>query len=102
MAMPGILYRLYTIFNNSFIPAVDVSSLTPRITKIDRINTWLTCTVGNYPSANGSNNIKREPGEDLKFWVYIKRDGSLDPPFTVQSMRDGNYEIHYEVEGPCA
>ena len=81
------------------IIVVDVSSST--ITKVDRINTWLTCTEG-CPSANGSNNIRRTPGEDLKFWVYLRRDGTLNPPFTVQTVLNGGFEIHYEVEGPCA
>ena len=100
MAVTGI-YSRYLAFNNSFLPIVDVSSLTPKITKIDRINTWLTCKYY-CPSANGSNNIKRPPGEDLKFKVFLKRDASLDPPYTVQHMQDQNFEIHYVVEGPCA
>ena len=82
-------------FENIFL--VDVSS--SKITKIDRINTWLTCRT-DCPSANGSNNIS--PIEDLKFWVHLRRDGSLDPPFSVQSVKDNDLKIHYEVEGPCA
>ena len=91
--------HFYFFYSNVFL--VDVSSLTPQITKIDRINTWLTCKYY-CPSANGSNNIKRPPGEDLKFKVFLKRDASLDPPYTVQQMQDQNFEIHYVVEGPCA
>ena len=73
-----------------------------KITKIDRINTWLTCHRAGCPAANGSNNVIRSPGEDLKFWIYLRRDGTLNPPFTVQFVLNGGLEIHYEVEGPCA
>ena len=96
-----VFYLVSATLENIFL--VDVS--TTNITKIDRINTWLTCTNAEgygCPSANGSNNILRKPGEDLKFWIFIRRDGSLDPPFTVQFIKDWNFEIHYEVEGPCS
>ena len=74
-----------------------------KITKIDRINTWLTCPMPGCPAANGSNNVIRDPDEDLKFWVYLRRDGTLNPPFNVQRVKEEyGIEIHYEVEGPCA
>ena len=44
----------------------------------------------------------RIPSEDLKFWVELRRDGTLDPPFSVQGVKDNDLKIHYEVEGPCA
>ena len=70
------------------------------VTAINRINTWLTCNNG-CPSATGSNNIQRSPGDDLKFLVKLRRDIGLEPPFTVQFAEDANFRIHYEVEGPC-
>ena len=86
---------------------VDVTNST--LTQINRINTWLTCYLPNNPtwgcpSANGSNNIRQVQGEDLKFWVQLKRDGSLTPPFSAEqhTFKDKKYQIHYEVEGPCA
>ena len=89
------------IFNNIFLVDVSLSDL--KITKIDRINTWLTCVRHGCPAANGSNNVIRDPDEDLKFWIYLRRDGTLKPPFTAQRVKeDDGIEIHYEVEGPCA
>ena len=80
---------------------VDVSRLTPKITKIDRINSWFTCPE-RCPSANGSNNIRQIPSKPMTFWVYLRRDGSFDPPFSAQNAKDNDFSIHYEVEGPCA
>ena len=85
-----------------YIFLVDVSFSALKITKIDRINTWLTCHRAGCPAANGSNNVIRSPSEDLKFWIYLRRDGTLNPPYNVQRMIDSGKKIHYEVEGPCA
>ena len=102
VAVEGIFwYLLY--FEN--VCLVDVSNLATKITKIDRINTSLTCTRNGgtgCPSANGSNNIKRKPDEDFKFWVYLRKDGTQEPPFSVKDVQNFNFVIHYEVEGPCA
>ena len=43
-----------------------------------------------------------DPAGNLKFWVYLGRDASLDPHFSVQNALDADFKIHYEVEGPCA
>ena len=94
VAVEGIFCYLLHLKN---IFPVDVSAT--NVTRIDRINTWMTCTNG-CPSADGSNNIKLEPGQDLKFWVYIRRDHVSS--FPVQFAKDNNFVIHYEVEGPCA
>ena len=93
------------IFDDIFL--VDVSkarsgSRTRKITQIDRINTWLTCHRAGCPAANGSNNVIPDPAGNLKFWVYLRRDASLDPPFSVQNALDADFKIHYEVEGSCA
>ena len=71
------------------------------VTAINRINTWLTCENG-CPSANGSNNIRRLPEENMKFAVLLRRDTGLSPPFTVDQAKNADLRIHYEVEGPCA
>ena len=84
----------------TFFFLVDVSSLAPQITEIDRINTWLTCT--GCPAANGSNNIKQSSSQPMIFWVHVRRDASLDPPYSVGNVQSMDFKIHYEVEGPCA
>ena len=71
-----------------------------QLKKIDRINTWLTCTVFGCPSANGSNNILYKG--DLEFTVQLRRDAALtDQKFTPKDVKDAGFVIHYEVQGPC-
>ena len=62
----------------------------------------LVCTGYICPSANGSNNVSRQTGEELKFWVDVRRDAALEPPYTVKWVKDNNFELHYKVEGACA
>ena len=98
----GILFQTYlNLFFVKFFFLVDVSTLTPKITKIDRINSWFTCQ-GGCPSANGSNNIMQIPNQPMIFWVHLRRDSSLNPPFSAQQVKDDDFKIHYEVQGPCA
>lgn len=77
---------------------------------INRINTWLTCeraddddTWWGCPAVIGSNNIWKI--EDFKFAVQIQRGGYLPgynfKPITFEEAQAKNYQIHYEVEGPC-
>ena len=82
-----------------------------RLTNINRINTWLTCDGENAewgcPSVIGTDNIRIKSGENLKFAVQIQRGGYL-PGFdryariSEDEARKIQYQLHYEVEGPCA
>ena len=99
IGVEGLLFQI-DLFLKIFL--VDISDSAIKITQIDRINTWLTCHRAGCPAANGSNNVIPDPNGSLKFWVYLRRDASLDPPFTVQNALDADFKIHYEVEGPCA
>ena len=79
--------------------------LTSKLTKINQINTWLTCFFSNSPnmgcpSALGSNNLRKVPAEDLKFYVQIRRSGSVSSQ--LETAQKDNLKIHYVVEGPCA
>lgn len=86
--------------------AIEVEvDLTGQLTKINQINTWLTCFFPNSPntgcpSASGSNNLRRVPAEDLKFYVPIRRTGSVSSQ--LEFAQENNFKIHYVVEGPCA
>ena len=99
IGVEGLLFQI-DLFLKIFL--VDISDSAIKITQIDRINTWLTCHRAGCPAANGSNNVIPDPNGNLKFWVYLRRDASLDPPFTVQNALDADFKIHNEVEGPCA
>ena len=79
--------------------SVDLSD--SNITKINSIHTWLSCGRLGCPAANGSNNISKEREDDMKFWVYLQRDGTLDPPFSPEGPLSSKFKIHYDVEGPC-
>ena len=89
-----------SLVSNLLNPFFIINVSNTRLSKIDRINTWLTCLYG-CPNANGSNNIKRVPTEDFKFWVILHRDQALTD-WTLQQIQGAQFKIHYEVEGPCA
>ena len=90
-------------FRDSTIFLVD---LTTKLTKINQINTWMTCVFPDRPdtgcpSATGSNNVRRVPAEDLKFYVQTRRTG-VSASEQLQFAQENNFKIHYVVEGPCA
>ena len=92
------LIRNYFLLLHSL---VDLSS--SNITKIDRINTFLTSPTLK-PQAIGSNNIQRVAGEDLKFLVGLRKDKGLTIGginYDVEWSKK-TFTINYEVGGPCA
>ena len=69
-----------------------------KLSKIDRINTWLTCEWG-CPAFEGSNNIQmHSPANDLDFRVYVHLPGRS---INEEIIKEGDLRIHYEIQGPC-
>ena len=66
------------------LPDVDLSAST--------FNTYLTCDDSCW-TAQGSNSVY--PYTD-DFYIYIYQAG-----ITAQDAVDYNWELHYEVQGPC-
>ena len=67
-----------------------------KISKIDRVHTWIT-SKSSYASIQGSNNVIRWPGQDMEFEVYLRMQG-----ISVEDAQNADIILYYEVEGTCA
>ena len=90
-------FAKYSKFLNEFLFQVDMSSF--GLTKVDRINTWLSCSTRCWTST-GAQNVYLRPGKPDQFEIFLYQHNERTS-ITVDAANHWNYVLHYEVEGSC-
>ena len=95
------LQRMSKDISKIILFLVDMSGF--GISKIDRINTWLTCETQCW-TALGSNNPYLNPANPDKFRIFIRKTDDHNPEQGVDVIKaaEWNFVLHYEVEGTCS
>ena len=68
------------------------------LTKVNRINTWLSCEWMCWTS-NGAQNVYLRPDKPDEFQIYLYQVEKHT--VTTEWAAKYKYALHYEVEGTC-